>query len=328
MIDHEPPVSADDTQPRAPIIVPLEREPDPDAIVIPDEPRGCSNPLLIVFVTLCLLLLFVATVGLACVAGYRDGVNDAAIYAARTKVAVLGTQRAYIITDQQSANWEAALVRCQYVGTLQPADPAISKCINDAQRALSATATATITPTLALPTVTPTTLASTAPPSASTPGPSTASTGFDPQEWYARAQEELRNGNLEQARDLLEAVRGADPTFNQKEVETALCSTYETLGSQYDRERRLSEMVIVINKALKMNCRLSPNANWEFTINAAQLYLDAKGYLDAGNYAQADSVFRKLMRLTTIYQNTKELACQAFAKAGDTDALKTYSCPT
>ncbi len=314
-MDYEPEISAEDTQPRAPIVVPLERPQE----TLPEEPRGCANPLLLLFVLLSLVILFVATVGLAGVAGYRDGVNDAATYAARTRVAVLGTQRALIGSDLQSTNWESALARCEYVGTLQPGDPGIAKCIDDAQRALSATPTPTTTPTsLPLTATLAPTLALTA----------TQSQAVSPQsvsqELMARAQEELRKGQYETAIPMFEAVL-ADPTFSRQEIVPVLCSTYEKYGSQLDSEGRVSEMVVVISKAIKMSCRLTRN-DWEFTINAAQLYLDAKGYLDAGNYTSADKVFRRLMALTTSYQDTKVLGCQTFAKVGDTDASTQYSC--
>ncbi len=331
MLDPEPALSADDTQPRAPVIAPLERAdvpPEPD-----EEPsaRGCANPLLILFVLASLLLLFVAIVGLAGVSGYRDGVNDAATYGANTRIAAIGTQIPHIVQDLQAARWDSALARCQYVDRLRPGDQNIARCIAQSQQGLSATPTftPTATPLPATSTVAPTVTPTNASVGIATQAATLAATSADnaafaPQAWLARAQEEIRKGNYETAMNYLEAICGADAAFDKQEVETTLCSTYETLGNQYQSDNKLSEMVIVITKAEAMNCHLNPQSAWDFTINAAQLYLDAKGFLDAQNYSLADRDYLKLMAIAPGYMDTAKLACQAFGKAGDTAASKKY----
>jgi tetratricopeptide (TPR) repeat protein len=361
----EPPLSADDTRPGAalgPIEVPFERrdvrgpasrgtgEPaaggsaEPPVAPRPvikraplttvyddlwDEPAarsGCGNPLLVLFSVVATAVMVLAIVGLAGLAGYRDGVNDSATRAAQTRVAVLSTQRSAITADLQVGNWEILLARCQYVATLVPADSAAAACIQTATGALNAP-TGTTPPT-AVPTSTPT------PPSnavktgsPAVPPPTTDARAQLPG-LITQAQAQIKIGeldNLEKARDLLEAVRTVDPLYEQRQVEPALCGVYERLGTIYDSVGRLSEMVIVINKALNMTCRLN-RTDWAFTVNAAQLYLDAKAYLDAGNLKDAVRVYRELMRIAPGYQNTKDLACQAFKQAGDSAATASYGC--
>jgi two-component SAPR family response regulator len=75
-------------------------------------------------------------------------------------------------------------------------------------------------------------------------------------------------------------------------------------------------MIQVIEKALKI--RPLTNTDWAFTIDAAKLYLSAKGYLLAGDYGRAANVFARLMDIAPLFStDTKTLACDAFAKAGD-----------
>jgi len=327
MIDPEPPILDDDTQPRAPLITPIERISDqpvpPENAEHPDDARrGCANPLLILFVIATMLVMFLAIVGLAGVVGYRDGSNDAATHAAVARVVAINTQIPHIQTAVQTGDWQDALLRCTYVGTLQPGDAGITQCIANAQQALSATPTSNPTRTPLPAAVTPM-LATTS--AALTIALTSTPAAPAPQEWLAHAQEAIRQNDFETAISYLEAIRSTDATFDQQEVTTTLCSTYEKLGSQYDRPETLSKMVIVINKALKMQCRLSVDT-WAYTVNAAQLYLDAKGFYDAGSYAQADTDYRKLMSLAATYQDSKTLACQAFSKAGDSSAAKVYNC--
>src|ERR1700694_1187400 len=136
MLSSEPPIAADDTQPRVPIIQPLDRMPsDPEGDAEP-SPGGCSNPRLILFVILSLLFLFAAIVGLAGVAGFRDGTNDFRTRQVNTQVADINTQVAHISQDVQANRWNLVLVRCAYVATLQPGDITMANCIKQAQQVL------------------------------------------------------------------------------------------------------------------------------------------------------------------------------------------------
>ncbi len=340
-MNHEPPLSADDTRPRPAIVVPDAPRGDPrpvlkkpplttvydDTSLFDDKPRsGCASPLLVVFTLAALFALFIGVVGLAAAAGYRDGRTESVTRAAGTQIALVATQRAAIRTDTDSGNYELLLVRCQYVAAQVPGDATMPACIATAAFILSATPTALpASPTLppATRTLTPTRTLS----GVATGAP--VASGGDPSlpDLFAQAQTAVTAGkveDLERARDLLEALRGIDATWNQRQVEPLLCGVYESLGNSYDATRRLSEMVIVVNKALKMTCRI--DSKWTFTVYAAQLYLDAKGYLDAGNYPQAIRVYKRLMDVASTYQDTPDLACDAFRKGGDNAAVSFYKC--
>ena len=160
--------------------------------------------------------------------------------------------------------------------------------MSTAQAGLNATPLATATPSPAASTPTP-------PPFTPTPSltPPTNPGGFSPAELFARGEEAARRSDYESAVSWLEALRGLDFSYRRSEVESLLLTAYQALGSQYRFEGRLSEMVVVIRKALRIN-PLS-DTDWAFTIDAAELYLSARGYLDAGNIPLAAQVFRRLM---------------------------------
>lgn len=316
IVHYEPEIAPDDTSPREaapPVITTFER-----SGVEPEEseelPRpGCGSPLLIAAVTLALLCLFVTSVGLAALAGWRDGSQIKLTRQAATLVVNLAEQATLSRDDCDQGRYELCMARCQYIATLQPAYPGMAACIANAQIVLSATPTPTTPPTSVPPTLTP------------SPTFAAASDGsISREELLARGEEAVRNSDYESAMKWLEALRGLDVDFRRKDVEDMLVKTYLALGGQYKFEGRLSEMIIVIRKALKI--RSLPDTDWEFTINAAELYLSAKGYLDAGNIEMADKTFSKLMDMAPAFMNTKELACQAFNAAGDSAATKKYNC--
>ena len=278
----------------------------PRRVPLPDEeeaPSGCGNTLLIGTIALFLLFMFVSVVGLAGIAGWRDGGIARQTQRAVALAGTLQGQLTLAAADLANQQYSLARGRCQYVLEQQPFNRGAAECLSTAQAGLLATAT----PTPAPPTVTPT-----APPE--TPMP-TLSGAFTPEELFARGQEAMRRSDWESAMSWLEALRALDGTFRRREVEDMLVTVYQALGNQYRFEGRLSEMVVVIEKALKI--RALPDTDWQFTINATKLYLSARGYLDAGNFALAAQVFATLMEIAPNYLNTRELACRAFNAAGD-----------
>ncbi|MCC7449358.1 MAG: hypothetical protein IT324_18210 [Anaerolineae bacterium] len=316
IVHYEPEIAPDDTSPREavpPVITTFER-----SSAEPEEPEeqpraGCGSPLLIAAVTLALLCLFVTSVGLAALAGWRDGNQIKLTRQAATLVANLAEQATLSYDDCNQGRYELCIARCQYIATLQPAYPGMAACIANAQIALSATPSPTIAPTSA--------------PATPTPSPTFAAASdgsISREELLARGEEAVRNSDYESAMKWLEALRGLDVEFRRKDVEDMLVKTYVALGGQYKFEGRLSEMIIVIRKALKI--RSLPDTDWEFTINVAEIYLSAKGYLDAGNIEMADKTFSRLMEMAPTFMDTKTLACRAFASAGNTTASQKYSC--
>lgn len=337
MLSNEPPVSADDTKPRPPVGLrpdrPVIKRKVPDTVYdsyndYDEKQGGCRNSLFFVAILGGAFLMFVAIVALAGLAGYRDGVNIKSTFAANTRVAVLSTQKAAIVSDQQNGNWEIVLARCQFLQTLTPGDTAMQNCVSQAGTALAVTPLpTTIIPAQTIPQATTAVqpVQNSPVPNIITPTPAPVANPLQTLMDKAKAEIDLgKTENLENAREMLEAVRSQDKTFQQRTVETQLCKVYETLGRTYDLERRLSEMVIVINNGLLMQCRFE-RKDWAFTVDAATLYLSAQGYADANNLAQAIRVYKLMFqRGMGLYQNTKELACNAFRNGNDGAAVSAY----
>jgi hypothetical protein len=301
---NEPPIKTSDTQPRRPVT------PYPDA----DERRGCANPLLTTIVALMLLGMFVTMVGLAAFAGYRDGGQ---IRRTQNAVAVVGTmdgQATLAWQDLGSGNFELADVRCKYVIEINPQYPGMRNCVSTAQAGIAAlNATPTFPPT-PLPTLT---LTPTVPPSPVTP------TGITAEVLFARADGQIARQDDEAARRTLEALRGLDINFRRPQVEEKLVDVYLRLAQKYETENRIAEMIVVVAQAEKI--RSLQNTKWPFTAYAAQLYLSAKGYYQAQNYALASQVFRNMfLSGAQNFLDTRQLGCDAFSKAGDTAAIAQY----
>lgn len=311
MLDPEPEPTLEDTQPRLIEAVAEDWE----------EPRrGCGRRLLVGLVVFILMGMALVTLALAALAGWRDGGLMRQTSRADAVAATLDRQATLGWQDLADGRYELAFTRCDYVATLQPAYPDIRACMGTAQAGLNATPAPSATTPPAATTASPapfTPTLSLTPPA--NPG------GFSPAELFARGEEAARRSDYENAVSWLEALRGLDSNYRRSEVEDMLLTAYQALGSQYRFEGRLSEMVVVIRKAL----RISPlsDTDWAFTIDAAELYLSARGYLEAGNIPLASQVFRRLMeRAPTFSTDTKTLACRAFSAAGDTAALAQFEC--
>ncbi len=310
-----------------PVITTLERVDSTPDLSEESPSGGCGNRLLVMGTILALFVLFLASVGLAGLAGWRDGHEIAQTRQAATLVAYVGVQATQARQDCDQGNYELCYTRCEYIATQQPSFPGMAACMAAARIGLSATPAPTVSPTV-MPTASLTTAspAASAPATQAAPPPGTAAvTGsgdYSPADLFARAQDAIRTSDYESAMKWLEALRGIDAEFHRKEVEDMLVKTYLTLAQQYKNQDRLSEMIIVVRKAQKIQS--VDDTGWSFEATVADYYLSAKGYLDAQNYALADQVFNRLMAMTTTYRDTKILACQAFSGANDTTALKKW----
>jgi hypothetical protein len=316
LLDHEPPVEHDDTQPRPLVFTEFTRIGDEEPEEEQPERTGCRNPLLIGTVLIAFVCLFLTAVGAAGLAGYRDGVNIKGTSHAVAIVGTIGAQATLARSDCSTGHYELCFERCKFIATQQPSYPGMGACMSTAQVALKTTPTLT-------PTVTP--LPPTSAPSVAATQPGGGS-GFTREDLFVRGQEAYRTNSYAETQKWLEALRGLDADYQRKDVEDMLFNTYLALAGQNQNDGKLSEMVIVIEKARAIR-PLPPESGWDFTVNVAQLYLDGRAYLSADNFAQADRVFKLLMEQSPDYQrDSRKLACQAFAQAGDTAASAKYNC--
>ena len=320
-LDNEPASTLEDTQPRPPVFGVLIHADDEEEIEEPPR-SGCRNPLLMVTVGLAFGLMCIASIALAGLAGWRDGTNLAGTKRAAAIVATVGIQAGLAQADCTAGRYELCLERCKFIATQQPGYPGMAVCINSAQIALSATPTPTTLPLGPTPTHSPTA------PRSTTPGPSptaTTSGGFSREDLFVRGQEAFRTDDYENAMKWLEALRGLDPDYQRSQVEDMLMTTYDALGKTYENAGQLSEMIFVIQKGEAIR-PFPTGSSWDFTVNVAQLYLDARNYLVAGNIKNADSVFARLMGMDPTFMDTRTLACKAFAEAGDSALSAKYKC--
>lgn len=299
--------SEEDTQPRPPITFPPPPEASP-------APSGCGNSLLILTVLFVLFGICITTVGIAAFAGWRDGGVARRTQQAAAIGGTLDRQATLAWGDIGQQSYELGLARCEYISTLQPFYPNVPLCIATAQAGLNATPT----PSPAPPTPTPPPAPTTAPIVAPTPG-SANTGGISTDDLWARAQTAMQQNDTESAVAWLESLRALDVTYRRQEVEDMLINGYIALGTNYRNTGRLAEMVVVIRKALRI--RPLAGTDWEFTVNATELYLSARNHYDGGNYALAAQVFARLMEIAPAYLDTKTLACRAFQAAGDSASL-------
>ena len=317
LLHQEPPPADDDTQPRPPVIQAFTRlgEEEPEEAEQPER-AGCRNPLLIGTVLIAFLCLFLTAIGAAGFAGYRDGLNIQGTSHAVAIAGTIGAQATLVQADCSNNRYELCYERCKYIATQQPSYPGMAACIGKAQIALSATSTPSPTLTTLPVTVAPNIVSTEA----------SAGTGFSREDMFVRGQEAYRTNSYLDAEKWFEALRGLDADYQRKDVEDMLFNTYLALAKQQQNEGKLSEMVITVEKARGIR-PIPPDSGWDFTVNVAQLYLDGRAYLAAGNLTQADRVFKLLMDQSPDFQqDSRKLACQAFAQAGDTAATTKYNC--
>jgi tetratricopeptide (TPR) repeat protein len=296
-----PPPALDDTQPRPALTLPPE-----------EEPRGCANPLLVTLVALALIGMFVTMVALAAFAGYRDGGITRQTQKAVALDGTLNGQATLAWADLERGNFEVADARCKYVIEQQPQYSGMRNCISTAQAALNATPTFT-------PSAPPT--ATAVPPTATVPPQTDVTTDA----LFTLALEAINKQDYQAAKDYLEALRGKNGNFRRAEVEDNLVKVYLSLAAGYKGQARWAEMILVVRKAEQITN--APIQDWSLEATAAEYYLSAKSYLAAQNYALAAQVFREVMRIAPGYfSDGKALACEAFTRAGDAEALQTYGC--
>ncbi|MBX3063476.1 MAG: hypothetical protein KF726_10905 [Anaerolineae bacterium] len=300
----EPPITQGDTKPRRPV--------DPSA---EPERRGCANPLLTAVVILALLGMFVMMLGVAAFAGYRDG---GVVRQTQKAVALYGTmdgQATLAWRNLDEGNYTIARERCVYIIGINAQYPGMRNCVSTAEAALNATPTFTPSPTATitpLPTATVDTSASTS-----------TSAGFTPDSLFNNAELAYQQADYETAQAYLEALRGLDFNYRKQEVEDRLVDVYLKLAAKYQAEGKLAQMVVVIQRA--RDIRNIDNTGWTYTMDATNLYLSARDYLNAQNYGMAAQVFRNLFAIGAInYLDSKTLGCEAFSKAGDTASFQQY----
>ncbi len=240
--------------------------------------------------TLCLCLTLV---GLAGLAGYRDGLatNDARI--TQTLATGIAQQYATGVSDLQAGYAELAEARFAWiVETLRaPTQYALDSPIQLAVARTMAAYTDTPVPTLT-PTPTPTLTPPPTQPATPTPNPLQ-----DPAYFYNQAETALRLANYEEAIEWLDALVALDPTYRADEVRALLIKALTQQGKIYlrgqnaDGEDKLARGVYLIYRANDLG-------DIEDTLLGEAIfvekYVNARNYVNGGYYAAAIPVLEEL----------------------------------
>lgn len=262
-------------------------------------PRRTLLYAVVMLSTLCLCMMLVALAGFA---GYRDGLatNDAKI--TQTLATGIAQQYATGVADLDQGYAELAAARFSWiVETLQaPAGVAF----DSAQRLATARAIMSYTPTPA-PTATPSPTPTVPPTRSPTPAPTEPATATispleDPAYLYDQAATAMRVTHYEDAIEFLDALRAIDPTYRPTEAKAMLIEALSEQGKIYlnglnkDGEDKLARGVLLVYRANELGTidnRLYGAAIF------AEMYINARSYVNGGYYAAALPILEELCAL-------------------------------
>jgi len=311
----EPPPKDDDTQPKLrpndpvatypavsePLALEDDTSPRPP---VPPRPAGTpARALLLVVVMAGMLCICVAIVGLAGVAGYRDGLATNEARATQTVATEIAQQYAAGVENMDQGLFELAIARFEWiVETVRPPARYLSDSparLAAARTAIAVTPTATLTPTeAATATLTP------APPPTRTPVPSPATQATaapdpaDPAYLYDQAARAMRLSRYEEAIEWLRSLQALDPNHRPAETQGMLMEALTLQGRIYlrganeDGEDQLARGILLIYEADDLGTVEPQSLLYEADV--AERYLNARSYVNGGNYAQAIAILEQL----------------------------------
>jgi len=313
----EPPVDPDDTKPQAvpaPVDV-LQRlaveEPPVDPFM-DTAPRDSflsgaapTRVLLVALVMAGAVCMCVTLLGFAGFAGYRDGLatNDARI----TQTMATGIAQQYASGRVDLENGFAELAAARFEWIVETIQAPTKYALDSREQLATARAMMSVTPTPA-PTGTPTPTATPSPePATEEPAPqgdaaAEDAAGPDPAVMYERAATAMRFDDYEEAISWLEplmviAPQSLDAT-QQAEVKAMYLEALVEQGRIYlrgmnqDGQDRLQRGINLIYRADEIGT-VEP-ASLLYEADFAQRYLNARSYVNGGNYAAALPVLERL----------------------------------
>lgn len=310
----EPPPREDDTQPKAPLggLAAHLAANEPPALDddtsprLPPAPSLAGTParsLLLLVVMAGMLCICIAAVGLAGFAGYRDGLAINEARATRTVAAEIAQQYAAGVENMDQGLFELAIARFEWiVETVRPPARYLGDSparLAAARTAIAVTPTATITPTeAATATLTP------APQPTRTPVPSPATQATaapnpaDPAYLYDQAARAMRLSRYEEAIEWLRSLQALDPNHRPAETQGMLMEALTLQGRIYlrganeDGEDQLARGILLIYEADDLGTVEPQGLLYEADV--AERYLNARSYVNGGNYSQAIAILEQL----------------------------------
>lgn len=304
----EPPLAEEDTRPKAPlglrepVFVEWSGHEPPVDPLLDTAPRPVAQPvrprtpvLLIGLVLGCTLCICVMMAGLAGYAGYRDGLatNDARV----TQTLATGIAEQYTagVADLQSERYELAIDRFSWiVKTIQPAPD----YLRDSPELLAKASTLNAYTSTPTPSQTPTPTLTPTPTQLPTAEASGTPSGPDSATLYDQAYNAMLVNDLEGAIEWLDSLTALDPAYRTQEVQAMYLEALTVLGRTYlrgqneDGEDMLARGVLLIYRADDIGDVEPPDLLYE--ADFAERYLNARSYVNGGNYDAALPVLERL----------------------------------
>lgn len=261
--------------------------------------RPPARPLLLAIVLLGPVCVCLLLVGLAGVAGYRDGLATNDVKITQTLATGIAEQYGTGVAEMNAGSYEMAAIRFQWiVETLQPAPEYM---LNSREMFALASTMGAVTP-LAPATVTPDSTETLSPTETAAPttaaGTSPTPSGPDPEDMYQRAQNAMAISDYEEAIEWLEALQAFAPDYRPQETQAMLMDALTLLGGMYlrgsnpDGEDQLARGVLLIYRADEIGT-VEPSS-WLYEADFAERYLNARNYVNGGNYAAALPILQTL----------------------------------
>ena len=277
------------------------QEPPPPDTLSDTAPRPAMRPgapfALVALVMAGTVCLCVALVGMAGVAGYRDGLatNDARV--TQTLATGVAEQYSLGVTELSEGRAEMAEIRFAWIvetlraPTQYAQDSGVQLALARTMQAFTATPTVTPTP---LPTQTPLPTVTSTPASA-TPTPVG---GYDPDYLYEQAAMAFGVARYEDTIELLDSLRVIAPGHRPDEVHAMLMQALTNQGKIYlrgmneDGEDRLMRGVLLIYRADEIGTVEPDTLVGEAAF--VEMYINARNYVKGGQYAAALPILSQL----------------------------------
>jgi tetratricopeptide (TPR) repeat protein len=280
-------------------------------MIQPEDEEPDNSPGCIVWglVGVFMVLLGFATVFMAIVAGWNDGLRVAVGNATATKNSDISTQCERIPSDLVAGNVGLANQRLQSLLQLTPSVPCIAT-VAPQLTAYAITLTPQITPTTMLPTAT-------APAEVTavvTPAP-TSSSGYDLDALLFEAQNYLTSGDNTAAIDTLDAINAIDPTFQKVQVDQLLFTALTREASRlYLGGTNRAQAIILTTRAEQYGD--IGELNYERFI--AEIYLQAEANKNV-NYPRAIQAYSRIVYEQGLpnYGNAQQALYDQYVKYAD-----------
>ncbi len=246
--------------------------------------RSCLYQALAALALLCLSLL---VVGLAALAGWTVGQQEAQNVIALTQAARVRDQLGRIPGDVAAGNMQLLAARLEFLGELTPAVPELPPLRLTATALARPTATFTPGPTFT-PTITATVVA-----------PQTVE--WQPDELLRQARAAIGSGEYQQGVDLLQALEALAPDHESETVRDLLLTGLTRQAQRLFRsEESLAQAILVTDEAIRYG--LPAGSALRYERHVAALYLEARSQISRGP-AAAIPALRVLYDAAPGYRN-------------------------